>query len=418
MDSAEHFQPFPSLLEDRPHPVCRAVVIIPARNEEAALPATLNALRLQVNSHGTPLDHDLYEVIVLLNNCTDASSDVVRKFQQTYPTFHLHCAERSLAAEIAHVGTARRMLMDTAYHRLSSSTHPHTVILSTDADTTVAPDWISRNLRAIEDGAEVVGGVIHLKPEDIGSLDAGTLQAYRADRRYQRNVARLESLLDPDAADPWPRHLEHFGASLACTPAIYARAGGLPPVSPLEDVAFIDALRRVDARIRHAPDVSIVTSARLEGRAEVGLSWQLRQWQKAALTGESQMVDSAAWLAHRFSSMALLRKLRTLPTLPSATAYPRCWREPLLEVHPQGLSTSAFFCAIDCDRLINETFRGIRRGSIVRVTADLGRAITRLTRTHSPVRSSVAEPASMPVPVHPAENVPVSSTAPYATPAG
>ena len=251
----------------------RACAIIPARNEERILPRALDALRLQNDLNGRPLPHECYEVILLLNNCTDASQAVAEHYQSAHPTFTLHVASSNLRPEEAHVGTARRMLMDSAYHRLLLAKTSCPAILSTDADTVVAPDWIARNLAALEAGADVVGGVIHLFHEDLLTLrreEAGTYYAYQRDRQLQRLVARLESILDPDLADPWPRHLEHFGASLACTSSIYALAGGLPPVKPLEDVAFIDALRKVGARIRHCPQTHVYTSARFDGRASVG----------------------------------------------------------------------------------------------------------------------------------------------------
>ena len=404
MHLPENFQPGAPLITGPCDPACRAVVIIPARNEEDSLTATLDALRNQVGPDARPLDEDLYEVVLLLNNCTDASNKVAHRYQQDHPSFRLHVAQRILPPEEAHVGTARRLLMDTAFHRLQASAHPYTAILSTDADTIVARDWIHRNLQAIANGAEAVGGVIHLRQEDIGLLDPGTLRAYRNDRDYQRNVARLESLLDPDPFDPWPRHLEHFGASLACTPAAYARAGGLPPVKPLEDVAFIDALRRVDARLRHDPEVCIYTSARLEGRAEVGLSGQLRHWQCDAATNRPHLVQSAEFLAHRFSVLAVLRRLWAEEGFEAPHSLPEHWFEILRTAHTRCLGQAAFLAAIDCNRLIDETFHGTRESDIARVNEDLTRAIANLSR--------------QPAQARPAETSAAAWSEPLAIPAG
>jgi len=46
-------------------------------------------------------------------------------------------------------------------------------------------------------------------------------------------LAELEGWLDPDPADPLPRHHQHFGASLAVTVDAYRRAGGLPSMPGL-----------------------------------------------------------------------------------------------------------------------------------------------------------------------------------------
>ena len=356
--SSASSQGFENLHE--PHPLCRAIVVVPARNEETSLANTLEALRLQVTRGGTALNPDLYEVILLLNNCTDGSAAVAELYALNYPQFRLHVAACVLDPELAHVGTARRMLMDVACDRLEQLparvAEDSLAILSTDADTLVSPDWIASNLEEIECGAEVVGGVIHLFPEDLELLDEGTRLAYENDRAFQVRVARLESLLDPDPADPWPRHLEHFGASLACTPEIYRTSGGLPAVKPLEDVAFVDALRKVGARIRHSPKVHIHTSARLEGRAEVGLSGQLRHWRKDGEEGAPHLVDSAEWLEHRFLTMARLRRLNDTRE-PSLRGFPEQWLERLATMHAAGLPTPRFLELLDCNALIEEMFQ-------------------------------------------------------------
>ena len=110
----------PSRLEVLPAPsaLCRAVVVIPARNEAASLTATLDALRLQVSANGEPLEAGSYEVLLLLNNCTDNSVEVAEQYAAHHPGFALHVVSCSLEPERAHVGTARRMLMDAACARL------------------------------------------------------------------------------------------------------------------------------------------------------------------------------------------------------------------------------------------------------------------------------------------------------------
>jgi hypothetical protein len=374
---------------DQPCARCRAVVIVPARNEETSLVSTLDALRLQVELDGRPLDPERYEVLLLLNNCTDRSAAVAHRYAADHPELHLHVFERDLPPDQAHVGTARRALMDMACDRLEelaqregAATNLHSAILSTDADTLVAPEWIASNLAEIGKGAEVVGGVIHLLPEDLESLDQGTRTAYLRDREFQRLVAKLESLLDPDPADPWPRHLEHFGASLACTPAIYRLSGGLPAVKPLEDVAFIDALRKVGARIRHAPGVHIYTSARLDGRAEVGLSGQLRIWRQQAADEQPHLVESAEWLEHRFSTLARLRDLNSPSPRSRCEDFPARWQDRLRRSQAEGLPTPRFLERLDCNSLIEELFSELpgEPAQSTEITESLERLALRITQ--------------------------------------
>jgi hypothetical protein len=69
----------------------------------------------------------------------------------------------------------------------------------------------------------------------------------------------------------------------------YLRAGRLPRVRLGEDKALVSALRRQDARIRFAPEVTVVTSARLAGRAPGGVAdtLRLRSDDPAALCDEA-----------------------------------------------------------------------------------------------------------------------------------
>ncbi|WP_051718456.1 glycosyltransferase [Hymenobacter sp. IS2118] len=259
-----------------PRAELRVCVIIPAKDEALNLPATLAALAAQTDVHGQPLPAGCFEVIVLANNCTDTTAAVVRQHARLFPQLVLHVAELCLPPARAHVGRARRLLMDEACARLEQVGAPDAIIASTDADTCVAPTWLAAIRAEIAAGADAVGGRIHSEISGDELLPLRRLQT--RDTAYRLLCARLESLLDPNCADPWPRHYQHFGASLALTTRAYRQVGGLPEVRFLEDEALCQALRRHDLRVRHSPHVQVLTSARRDGRVEVGLSWQLREW--------------------------------------------------------------------------------------------------------------------------------------------
>ncbi len=297
------FQPY---LFDKqpPSPALQVSVIVPVRNEAHHLARTLEALRLQQDPTGKPLHPSTYEVLVLVNNCTDASLAIAQSYQKRNPGFSLHIAHIKLPRPKANIGTVRRLLMDEAHRRLLSVGNLTGIIASTDGDTVVDPQWIHHIQNEIALGADAVGGRTLTHP------DRNPVRRFHLrDVTYRTLVARLESQLDPCAHDPWPRHFQHFGANMAVTCSAYERAGRLPEVPYLEDDAFFKALARVDARVRKSPLVKVTTSARMQGRVAIGFSEQLRCWATMQKNGDCQLAEPAGAWATKFKARSILRSL-------------------------------------------------------------------------------------------------------------
>lgn len=287
-----------------PHPQLQVSVIIPARNEAHHLIDTLDALRRQCRPDGSTLPATHYEVLLLLNNCTDASEQVARQYQQAYPAFPLHVEAIRLPAGMANVGTARRLLMDEACRRLQQVNPMYGIIASTDGDTIVDAQWLYQIIEAIQEGNEAVGGRILTRPDGC-SVRLNHLR----DVTYRMLIAQVEARIDPQPNDPWPRHFQHFGANMAVTCTAYLRAGGLPRVPHLEDEALYRALLRTDTRIRKTPAVRVFTSTRLAGQATIGFSEQLRYWQRLNQQQQHQLAEPADGVIHRLRYRQQLRAL-------------------------------------------------------------------------------------------------------------
>ncbi len=108
---------------------------------------------------------------------------------------------------------------------------PDGVLLTTDADAVAAPDWIERNCKAIASGAEVVCGRVVLHPSEAALIPAHLQADDALECRLIELLDRIADRLDPDPADPLPRHTEAAGASLAVTPAAFRRVGGIPALA-------------------------------------------------------------------------------------------------------------------------------------------------------------------------------------------
>ncbi len=268
-----------------PHAALQACIIIPAKDEATSLPATLAALAAQTTLGGQALPTGMIEVIVLANNCVDRTAAAVRQSARRHPSLVVHVAEVQLPRPQAHVGRARRLLLDEAAQRLERTIGPTGVLLSTDADTLVASTWLAATLHEIENGAEAVGGrILTQTPAAVEPCPVRRIQL--RDAAYRVLLRQLEDKIDPCTADRWPCHHQHYGASLALTVRAYRQVGGLPVVPFLEDEALWQLLLQHDLPVRHSPLVQVYTSARRCGRVEVGLSWQLREWE--SLTAQQQ----------------------------------------------------------------------------------------------------------------------------------
>jgi glycosyltransferase involved in cell wall biosynthesis len=297
-----------SLISTPPLAQCEICVIVPVRDEALTLRETLAALSTQTCLAGQPLSQRRYEIIVLANNCSDESATIARKFAHQHPQLALHIAEITLPPELAYIGHVRKLLMDEAYHRLISLGRMRGVIASTDGDTKVAATWIAATLHEMATGADAVGGRIMTDRKSRHALSTQARTFFLQEVGYRSLVAEMEFHIDPDPYDPLPRHYQHYGASLAVTAEMYAKAGGIPPVKTPEDEAFYQSLVRVNARFRHSPLVKVTTSARESGRSPVGLASQLRRW--TALPEDAIFeVEPAAAVIFRFRSRRNLRNL-------------------------------------------------------------------------------------------------------------
>lgn len=252
----------------------RAVVAIPARNEALHLPACLAALADQRKPSGALLATSLFEVVVFANNCSDGTTESARALAPSLP-FSLKVIEGRLSSGAPHAGEARRMAMDFAMARLEAIGAARSAILTTDADSRVAPNWIDGNLAAIDAGADTVLGRLALD-EDGRKLPQALHRRGALEHEYEELLTEVSATLDPVSHNPWPHHSTISGASVAVTVEAYRRIGGLPRVPRGEDKALVAELLRRDARIRFDNAIEVVTSARLKGRAIGGVADTLR----------------------------------------------------------------------------------------------------------------------------------------------
>ncbi len=160
------------------------------------------------------------------------------------------------------------------------------ILLTTDADSTPAEDWVARCAAALAQ-ADVVTGRIVREP---------SMNQYRQDRveRYFDRLYALRRRLDPV---PWERCATHHftgGANMGFRASAYAVLGGFAPITSGEDAAIIDEAARAGLRVRRDAGCIVRTSSRRQGRAPGGMAAMLFEGD----SGRAQFVgnpEDAAW---------------------------------------------------------------------------------------------------------------------------
>ena len=262
----------------------RIAICVPARNEAALLPRLLTGLAAQERS-------EAFVLCLLLDGCTDESERVVTAHRAIVP---YDIVTRHIAADATpNAGRARAAAMALGLETVGAGG----ILLSTDADSVPAPDWVATNLAAL-DIADVAVGLI---------VRSGGMPSPIQDRieAYYDGLARLRRLLDPI---PWESARPHHytsAASLACSAQTYAALGGFDAIPAGEDGRLVDTAHRLGMRVRRDGTIRVETSTRREGRALGGLAGHLRDMDRTAgASARMAHPDDVAW---RYARHALAR---------------------------------------------------------------------------------------------------------------
>jgi glycosyltransferase involved in cell wall biosynthesis len=214
-------------------------VVVPARNEERLLGTCLSSVVRATEALGRIRPDVSVVVVVALDACTDRSARVAAG----YPSV-------SVVTTSGGVGRARALGVDHAVHLArcrTAAAGDRVWIACTDADSRVPEDWLILHVQLAEAGADAVVGPV--EPENDP---------------------------EPAALSRWVRarheaggHQRVHGANLGVRLSTYRAAGGFRSLLANEDVALVEAVRRVGGRVEETP-AGVVTSLRDTARAPEG----------------------------------------------------------------------------------------------------------------------------------------------------
>lgn len=208
-------------------------VVVPAHDEQALLGQCLRSL--QTAAQHPALAGEPVHIVVALDACSDGSAAVAARH-----------GVQAISLNRRNVGAARAA---GAQHVLDQGAR---WLSFTDADSTVAPDWIAQHLRQASDA---VCGTVEVR--HWGGYGTALQHRYHAGYTDQ------------------PGHRHVHGANLGVSAQAYAAAGGFADLRTGEDVALVQALERSGARIAWTNAPRVATSARKQFRAPGGFGAHL-----------------------------------------------------------------------------------------------------------------------------------------------
>jgi glycosyltransferase involved in cell wall biosynthesis len=213
-------------------------VVVPAHNEENSVRACLASI-LEASSDAF-LAQEPVRVFVVLDCCTDDTQVIAQAMRA-----------QTLQVSARNVGFARAVGAQAAIAAGARW------LAFTDGDSQVAPNWLSAQLAHHAQGADAVCGTIAV--------------ADWADYGEKMRVHFGATYVDRDG------HRHIHGANLGVCAMAYQRAGGFAALDTREDVALVESLEKLGAKIAWSATPRVVTSARPDFRAPDGFGATLQR---------------------------------------------------------------------------------------------------------------------------------------------
>ncbi len=224
--------------------IAHVLIVIPAHDEQRRIARALGA----VSAARTLLPPSISTSLVVgIDSCVDDTSSVAARL----------LGPCDFVVETSHrcAGKTRRSATDAGLRRLQVE-RDRIWIANTDADSTVAPDWLTLQVQFATEGAAAVAGIVSLSTDEC---DPCLLRRFR--RAYP---------LHDDGTHP---HVH--GANFGVRADAYLSVGGWPPLSTGEDQTLWAHLRAAGHSTVSSSALVVETSARLQGRAPDGFARDL-----------------------------------------------------------------------------------------------------------------------------------------------
>ncbi len=267
---------------------CKISVIVAARNEEKNLPALLQSLTAQ------DYPAHLFEIFIINDHSTDNSANIV----QSFPLANLHylSLEQELKGTKTH--TYKKAAISIAIRKSKGA-----LIVTTDADCVVPPQWLS-NIAAYYEQYHPVMMVMPVVMKNNGSLigifdsmDFLTLQGITAAAVHHRLFGMCN------------------GANLAYTRVAFDAVNGFDGIDQLasgDDMLLLQKMEKAfPAKIHYIKSKAVLVSTKAAGSLTAFLQQRAR-WSGKAGHYPDKNIMPVLWLVLLFNVQLLLMPLLAL----------------------------------------------------------------------------------------------------------
>lgn len=224
----------------------QTIVVVPAHNELTHLPLCLRALTTAALCLPSPVF-----TIVVLDSSDDGSDGLAGEYG---PDVHF------ITVDAGNVGAARSAGFEYSKSLCAQVESAQTWYATTDADSVVDADWLTRMVHA---GTDMVLGVVRVPVW----------------RNFSPAVVRRYLSLYQSKG---PGHDHVHGANMGFRADAYWHVGGFRALATGEDVDLVGRFEAAGLTIHRDRHLSVATSDRPEGRAPGGFAQHLRGLSRSA----------------------------------------------------------------------------------------------------------------------------------------
>lgn len=257
-----------------PHANVEMIVVIPCFNEPDIL-QTLHSL------YACTTPACFVEIVIVVNHGEHVNQSIVYANEATckeieafaaihkvpHITTHVVYAPQ-LPKKHAGVGLARKIGMDEAVRRFSIINKPHGIIVSLDADSEVAPNYLSEIFQYFSTNYRCAIAPIYFEHPLRGNLPN---QQYLAIAQYELYLRWYVHMLR-SIGFPFAHHT--VGSSFALRAHAYCRQGGMNKRQAGEDFYFLQKMYEAE-QVGSITSTTVYPSARISTRVPFGTGYAM-----------------------------------------------------------------------------------------------------------------------------------------------